>query len=449
MYYYAYINENNVCQEVYMMPSPIPVAGYIEITEEQYTSRSVVGQVYDPVTQTWSDVPEWSCNATEVQYGEGAESVKDKLDAIDEVLANIPDAEDLHNHDNKAVLDGITAEKVSAWDAGASGSGTPGADGEDGITPHIGTNGNWYLGETDTGVAATGPAGADGEDGADGADGANGADGADGITPHIGSNGHWFIGETDTGVSAQGPAGASGTDLSATELLALLATVDGQNSGLDADKLDGHDATYFATATQLNGKANEVHTHTEYAAEGHTHTPTSIGAAPSNHSHNGYAASGHSHSEYLPTSGGTVSGNLNVTGIFRVNGQQSVFDSGTMITLSTNNRETMIAGSKIYSKTTISVSSDRRLKENIEEVSADDMTKFINGLGIKSFNYIGSDEPCIGVIAQEVTESNPELAKYFVRKDENGYYSVKASDLVFPLIAAVQKLAKEVEALKK
>ena len=30
----------------------------------------------------------------------------------------------------------------------------------------------------------------------------SGTPGADGITPHIGSNGNWFIGETDTGVSA-------------------------------------------------------------------------------------------------------------------------------------------------------------------------------------------------------------------------------------------------------
>ena len=33
--------------------------------------------------------------------------------------------------------------------------------------------------------------------------GADGADGADGITPHIGKNGNWWIGETDTGVNAK------------------------------------------------------------------------------------------------------------------------------------------------------------------------------------------------------------------------------------------------------
>ena len=35
-------------------------------------------------------------------------------------------------------------------------SGKGGVVGKDGTTPHIGTNGNWFLGETDTGVAAQG-----------------------------------------------------------------------------------------------------------------------------------------------------------------------------------------------------------------------------------------------------------------------------------------------------
>jgi hypothetical protein len=36
--------------------------------------------------------------------------------------------------------------------------------------------------------------------------------GKDGITPHIGANGNWFIGDTDTGVHAQGPMGPRGVD---------------------------------------------------------------------------------------------------------------------------------------------------------------------------------------------------------------------------------------------
>lgn len=36
------------------------------------------------------------------------------------------------------------------------------------------------------------------------------ATGADGVTPHIGDNGNWFVGAVDTGVAAQGPRGLSG-----------------------------------------------------------------------------------------------------------------------------------------------------------------------------------------------------------------------------------------------
>lgn len=71
--------------------------------------------------------------------------------------------------------DGAPGQDGAPGPPGADGqNGAPGADGADGITPSIGMNGNWYLGETDTGVAATGPAGVDGEDGAPGAPGADG-----------------------------------------------------------------------------------------------------------------------------------------------------------------------------------------------------------------------------------------------------------------------------------
>jgi len=62
-----------------------------------------------------------------------------------------------------------------------------GSDGTDGVTPNIGTNGNWFIGSVDTGVQALG------------------APGQNGITPHIGDNGNWFIGETDTTISASAP----------------------------------------------------------------------------------------------------------------------------------------------------------------------------------------------------------------------------------------------------
>lgn len=51
-----------------------------------------------------------------------------------------------------------------------------------------------------------------GDPGKDGADGSTGAAGADGVTPHIGENGNWFIGSTDTGKPSRG--GSTAEDIS-------------------------------------------------------------------------------------------------------------------------------------------------------------------------------------------------------------------------------------------
>lgn len=115
-------------------------------------------------------------------------------------------------------------------------------EGADGITPHIGDNGNWYLGTTDTGKPSRGATGSKGDPGIagkdghspvvtatksgktttisvdgtdiaavnDGVDGKPGAAGADGITPTIGGNGNWYIGSTDTGKPSRGVMGPRG-----------------------------------------------------------------------------------------------------------------------------------------------------------------------------------------------------------------------------------------------
>lgn len=93
--------------------------------------------------------------------------------------------------------------------------GQNGKDGKDGQTPYVGANGNWWIGTTDTGIQAKGQNGKDGlngkdgKDGLDGKDGKDGLDGKDGQTPYIGSNGNWWIGNTDTGVIATGSSSAT------------------------------------------------------------------------------------------------------------------------------------------------------------------------------------------------------------------------------------------------
>ena len=125
---------------------------------------------------------------------------------------------------------------VGGTDTGVKAAGDDGKPGKDGETPYIGENGNWWIGFTDTKVKAAGTDGKDGEKGEDGetpyigengnwwigetdtgvkavgTDGADGKDGADGLTPSIGENGNWWIGATDTGVKAAGTDGTNGTN---------------------------------------------------------------------------------------------------------------------------------------------------------------------------------------------------------------------------------------------
>lgn len=95
--------------------------------------------------------------------------------------------------------------------------GAPGKDGADGHTPAITAekSGKVTTVKADGTTIATINDGADGTNGADGApgkDGSPGAAGRDGTTPTIGDNGNWYLGDTDTGKPSRGAAGAKGAD---------------------------------------------------------------------------------------------------------------------------------------------------------------------------------------------------------------------------------------------
>lgn len=93
-------------------------------------------------------------------------------------------------------------------------NGLPGADGQDGITPHIGDNGNWYLGDMDTGKPSRGDTGPQGPQGDTGPEGPQGDTGATGATPNI------QIGIVET-LPAGSPATASMTGTPENPLLNL------------------------------------------------------------------------------------------------------------------------------------------------------------------------------------------------------------------------------------
>lgn len=71
-----------------------------------------------------------------------------------------------HTHANKDTLDKLS-DSNGKLQYNGSDVGLKGADGKDGITPTIGTNGNWYLGTTDTGKPSRGEKGDKGDPGSD------------------------------------------------------------------------------------------------------------------------------------------------------------------------------------------------------------------------------------------------------------------------------------------
>lgn len=105
----------------------------------------------------------------------------------------------------------VDGTSIATINDGQNGSnGTNGQDGQDGHTPVITAskiNGVTTIAVDGTDIATIN----DGQDGSPGQNGTNGTNGSDGITPHIDSTtGNWFIGNTNTGVHAQGPAGSDG-----------------------------------------------------------------------------------------------------------------------------------------------------------------------------------------------------------------------------------------------
>lgn len=106
--------------------------------------------------------------------------------------------------DAKSVADGLRSDANNGKFNGKDGA--KGDKGDTGTTPQLktGEDNLWHVsydnGETwvSLGVKATGDTGASGKDG------------MDGLTPHIGENGNWWIGDTDTGVLAKGLKGDTG-----------------------------------------------------------------------------------------------------------------------------------------------------------------------------------------------------------------------------------------------
>ena len=152
----------------------------------------------------------------------------------------------------------------------------------------------------------------------------------------------------------------------------------------------------------------------------HTITPAEIGAQPAgsyaaaSHTHTGYAAASHTH-PYLPTSGGTISGALTVTG-------------------------------QILSNADVVAYSDARMKTNVVKIeSALDKVSKISGYTYDMQGIEFGGQRQAGVLAQELKEVLPEA----VVTDDNGYYAVRYTNIIPLLIEALKEEKSKRESLEE
>lgn len=113
-------------------------------------------------------------------------------------------------------------------------------------TPAIGENGNWWIGNTDTGISANGTPGPKGDKGEPGETGPVGAVGPQGIQGLAGPQGP----KGDTG--EQGPAGPKGDDGQAADM-SRVGALEEQMAGLKSEyiNLNHIDSNVWGTAIRF------------------------------------------------------------------------------------------------------------------------------------------------------------------------------------------------------
>ena len=96
-----------------------------------------------------------------------------------------------------------------------------------------------------------------------------------------------------------------------------------------------------------------------------------------------------------------------------------------------------IAGTEIYLSSQPIVGSDKRLKENINEIDLIGIFEYVN---VYEFNYKGSKRKTVGVIAQDFIGTPYE--DIILSKNEKGYYSVDYNVINMAIAQFIKKVMK-------
>lgn len=171
---YAYVTDDTgaytMVQQDFIVHRRAKPAGYVYTPTDQMTLQTIQRQIGDLADLTTEAKDTLVAAINEVaRTGGGAGSMD----------LRVADGYVQYSTDGGSTWTNLIAVAELKGDKGNPGEkGDTGATGADGITPHIGDNGNWYLGTTDTGKPSRGETGAKGDTGATGPAGAPGKDGA-------------------------------------------------------------------------------------------------------------------------------------------------------------------------------------------------------------------------------------------------------------------------------
>lgn len=116
---------------------------------------------------------------------------------------------------------------------------------------------------------------------------------------------------------------------------------------------------------------------------------------------------------------------------------------------------------RAYKKQADDISSDIRLKENIEYIQNNDDVKSINNnistldmynfikndLNLAKYNYINEDSSTIGFIAQDIEKS--KVGSEFINANDKGFLSYDSGAYINILAGALKKAIEKIEALEK
>ena len=187
----------------------IPLGG--EVSEAQVAQAVADYLAAHPIKESDPTVPDWAKQPNKPSYSAdevGAIAQTELQAAVDTALAQAKAS---------GAFDGAPGSQGEQGPQGKTGVGIQSVEQTTTSTEDGGTNIVTVTktdGTSSTFQVKNGSKGSTGPTGADGTDGAPGADGQDGTTPTIGDNGNWYIGDTDTGKPSRGeigPAGADGT----------------------------------------------------------------------------------------------------------------------------------------------------------------------------------------------------------------------------------------------